>query len=148
MELKLNTIVLPEKTVTFDFPGCKGLSFDLTFLGKDELIKITKKATKHTYDKKTRQPKEETDPDAFMDLYAKAVVRGWSGFKAKYLPEFVLADISSLDPEEEIDYSEENAIYLLKNSTVLDNWVGGIVGELSNFSKQESKKKPVSSKTS
>jgi len=145
--MKISKIALPEKTVTFDFPGCDGLTFDITYLTKDELLKLLKKCSKQVLNKKTRQYEEQTDSDKFMDLYAARVIKGWDGFKVKYLTEFVLADISECDPDEEIEYQAEEASFLLKNSQVLDDWVSMILGDLENFTKGPSAKKLTGSKS-
>ena len=133
--MNLKDLVLPEKTITFDFPGFEGFQVQLTFLAKEEIVKLTKEATKTVYDKKTRQPREEFDSDKFLNLYSKRVIRGWSGLKLAYLKELLLINSEGQDPESELEFSEENAELLLKNSNIFDNWVSDTTGDLSNFTK-------------
>lgn len=133
--MNLKDLVLPEKTITFDFPGCKDFKVDLTFLSKEEIVKLTKKSTKTKIDKRTRQVSEEFDNDTFLSLYSERVIKGWSGLKLKYLQELLLVELKGQDPESELEYSTENAEELLKNSNVFDSWVSEVTGDLSNFSK-------------
>jgi hypothetical protein len=133
--MNLKDLVLSEKTITFDFPGYEGFQVDLTFLAKEEIVKITKESTKTVFDKKTRQPSEQFDSDKFLSLYSKRVIRNWTGLKLKYLQELILIKPDSGDLETELEYSEENAELLLKNSNIFDNWVSEMTGDLSNFSK-------------
>jgi len=42
-------------------------------------------------------------------------------------------DISQLDPEDELPYTQENAELLMKNSNNFDTWVTETVGDLENF---------------
>lgn len=135
--MELKSLLLPEKVVTFDFPGCPGLQFDLVFLSKESSQKIMKKCTVTKFNKQTRQPYEELDSDLFLEVYVRAIVKDWRGFKLKYLNDFVLAEFELDDEEQELEYSEENALELMKNSTVFDNWVSEVVSNLENFTKSK-----------
>lgn len=133
--MNLKDLVLSEKTITFDFPGFDDFKVDLTFLAKEEIVKLTKESTKTVYDKKTRQPSEQFDSDKFLKLYSKRVIKGWSGLKLKYLKDLILVNIEGQDEEAELEFNEDNAELLLKNSNIFDTWVSDITGDLSNFSK-------------
>jgi len=137
----LKGILLPEKTVTIEYPGLEGLEFDLTFLSKDEIARIMKKCTRKKVDPKTRQMKEEVDDDLFLSTYIKAVIKNWRGFKYKYLNEFTIWDESQVDDvEDEIDFDIEDAIELTKASPAFDNWISAQIEDLGNFTAQNLKK--------
>lgn len=131
--VSLATLMTPSKTVTIDFPGFKGFSVDLTYLAREELLKLRKKCVSTKFNKKTHQPEETIDDEKFLAEYVKAVIKGWSGLKFKYLENLLLVDISSLDPEDELGFTHENAEMLMKNSTSFDSWVTETVGDLENF---------------
>ena len=131
--VSLASLMTPSKTVSIDFPGYTGLEVDLCYLAREELLKLRKKCVSTKFDKKTRQPEEVLDEDKFLTEYCKSVIKGWKGFKYRYLEEFLLVDVSSLDPESELEYTQENAELLMKNSTTFDTWVTETVGELENF---------------
>lgn len=135
--MNLKDLVIQEKTMTFEFPGFDGFTVDLTYLGKEELLKLSKAATKTTFDKK-RQPKEEFDADKFLKNYSEKTIRGWKGLKIKYLKELTLIDPAGYEDEDEVEYSAENAELLLRNSNIFDNWVTDTVNELTNFTKSNS----------
>jgi hypothetical protein len=138
--MNLKDLVLQEKTMTFDFPGFEGFKVDLTYLGKEELLKLSKEATKTTWERKTNRPKEEFDADKFITLYSGKVIKGWKGLKIKYLKELTLIDPQDYDDEDEVEFNHENAELLLKNSTSFDNWITDTVNELTNFTKSSSQK--------
>lgn len=144
--MELKSLLLPEKTVTFDFPGCEGLTFDLAYLSKESNQALVKKCQKTKIDMKTRQPTTEFDDELFLNLYVANIIKGWKGFKLKFLKELVLADISTDMEEEELEYSEENAIELMKNSQIFDNWVSEVISDLENFTRSNSKLKSIVSK--
>ena len=133
--ISLASLMTPSKTVTIDFPGYKGMTVDLCYLAREELVKLRKKCVTTKFNKKTRQPEEELDEERFLVEYCKAVIKGWSGLKYKYLEELLLVDISSLDPEDELEFSQDNAETLMKNAGDFDTWVTEVTGDLENFTK-------------
>ena len=68
-----------------------------------------------------------------MIEYCKAVIKGWTGLKYRYLEELLLVDISALDPDDELVYTHDNAELLMRNSSDFDTWVTETVGDLENF---------------
>ena len=133
--MSLKDLLVEEKNIEIEYPGAEGFNVTLTFLGKDALTKIRNKATITKINKKTRTPEEELDTELFTKVYISAVLKGWSGFKYKYVGELIPADLSSVDEEDELEYSEENARLLMKHSSEFDTWVAEIVGDLQNFTK-------------
>ena len=131
--VSLSSLMTPSKTVSLDFPGYSGMEVSLCYLAREELLKLRKRCVSTRFDKKTRQPEEILDEDKFLVEYCKAVIKGWSGLKYRYLEELLLVDISSLDPEDELAYTQDNAETLMKNSNVFDTWVTETVGDLENF---------------
>ena len=85
------------------------------------------------WNKKTHQPIEEMDDDKFIVEYCKAVIKGWKGLKFSYLEELLLVDISNLNPDDCLPYTQDNAELLMKNATDFDTWVTETVGDLENF---------------
>ena len=131
--ISLSSLLTQSKTVSVDFPGYTGMSVELCYLGRDELIKLRKRCISTKFNRKTRQPEEELDEDKFIIEYCRAVIKGWSGIKFRYLEELLLVDVSNLDPEDELPYTQDNAELLMKNSNVFDTWVTEAVGDLENF---------------
>ena len=133
--VSLATLMTPSRTVEIDYPNYEGLKFKVTYLAREELIKLRKKCVVTKFDKKTRQPVEELNDDKFLVEYTKAIVKGWSGLKYKYLEELLLVDVSHLDPDDTLAYTQENAELLMKNAGEFDSWITETVGDLANFIK-------------
>ena len=136
--MDLKTMLLPEKTVTFDFPGCEGFKVDLAFLSKESNQAIFKKCQVQKFDTKTRQATTELDDELFLKLYVNSVIKGWKGLKLKYLKELVLVEVPASKEDEELEYSEDNALELMKNSNIFDTWIGEVISDLANFTKSSS----------
>lgn len=133
--LSLKSLLVPSKTVEVEFPGFSGFKLQLSFLSRETLVGIRKKATKVVF--KNRQPVDELNDDLFLELYVKNCIKGWTGLKLKYLDQIAPVDISGQDPEAELEYSEENALFLMKASSNFDAWVSEQVTELGNFQKNK-----------
>lgn len=131
--ISLSSLMTPSKTVTLDFPGYADMSVDLCYLAREELLKLRKRCITTKFNRKSRQPEEELDDEKFLIEYSKAVIKGWKGLKFRYLEELLLVDISNLDPDDELPYTQENAELLLKNAADFDTWVTETVGDLENF---------------
>jgi len=131
--ISLASLMTPSKTVEIDFPGYTGMSVSLCYLGREELVKLRKKCVTTKFDKKTRQPEEHLDENKFLTEYCKGVIKGWSGLKYRYLEELLLVDVSALDPDDELPFTQDNAELLMKNSGDFDSWVTETVSDLENF---------------
>lgn len=131
--LSLKSLLVPSKSVEVEFPGFEGFKLNLSFLSRETLVSIRKKSTKTTF--KNRQPIEELDDKLFLKLYVSAAIKGWSGFKYKYLNELAPADITEADYNKEVPYSEENALALMEASSNFDGFISETVSDLSAFTK-------------
>ena len=133
--VSLKSLLTPSKTVSVDFPGLDGFTVKLTYLAREELLKLRNRSVTQKLNKKTRAYEEQLDNDKFLTEYCKAIIKGWTGLKYKYLEELLLVDISDVEPDSELEYNQENAEILMKNAADFDNWVSESVGELENFTK-------------
>ena len=56
--VSLATLMTPSKTVTMDYPGIDGFTVDITYLAREELLKLRNRCLKQKFNKKTRQFEE------------------------------------------------------------------------------------------
>lgn len=138
MGISLKTLLVPSKEVEVDYPGLPGFKVKLSFLSRETLLNIRKKATKTTF--KNRQTSEELNDELFLQLYAQNSIKGWKGLKLRDLETLVPVDISGQDPDDELEYTEENALFLMKNSSNFDAFVSETVTDLGNFQSSSVKK--------
>lgn len=131
--LSLKSLLVPSKTVEVDYPGFNGFKINVVFLSRETLVGIRKKATKTSF--KNRQPVEELDDKLFLQLYVNACIKGWSGLKLSYLEQLAPVDLTGQDPEDELSYDQDNALFLMQASANFDSFISETVTELSNFTK-------------
>ena len=135
--VSLKSLLTPSKTVSIDYPGYDGFVVDLTYLSREELLKLRNRCVKQVLNRKTRAFEEKLDEDLFLVEYVQSIIKGWTGLKFKYLEEFLLVDITGQDPDKELDYTAENAELMMKNSGDFDQWVTDTVGDLENFTQSK-----------
>ena len=109
-----------------------GFKLQLAFLSRETLLNIRKKSTKTSF--KNRQAQEDFNEDLFLQLYVDASVKGWSGLKLAYLEQLAPVDLTGHEKDAELEFSEDNTLYLMKNSTNFDSFVSEQVTDLGNFS--------------
>ena len=134
-KVSLKTLLVPSKSVEVEYPGMPGFVVSLSFLSRETLQNIRKKATKTSF--KNRQPVEELNDEVFLELYVKESVKGWKGLKISYLEQLAPVDTTGMNPDDELEYGEENALYLMKSSVNFDSFVSEQVTDLGNFSKNK-----------
>lgn len=133
----LKALLVPSKNVEVEFPGFNDFKVEVVFLSRETLSSIRKKATKTSY--KNRQPVEELDDNLFLQLYVNACVKGWKGLKLPYLDQLAPVDLTGQDMEAELEFSQDNALFLMKNSANFDSFVSETVTDLSAFTKPSTK---------
>jgi len=131
---KIKNLIAKETTSWVEFPDIEGFKIELVYLNREDLQKIRNRSLTFKFNKRTRQREEEIDNDKFLEAYSEKAIKGWKGLKAKHLPVLFPADISSMDPEENIEYDEEDALELLKNSTIFDQFITDCMNDFEQFS--------------
>lgn len=131
-EISLKSLLVPSKTVEVEYPGMPGFTVKLAFLTREALVNIRKKSVKTVF--KNRQPADEFNEELFLELYTKAAIKGWDGLKLSYVEQLAPVDLSGQNPDSTLGYTEENALYLMKESSNFDAFVSEQVSDLGNFS--------------
>ena len=138
MAISLKTLLVPSKEVEVEYPGMPGFKVNVSFLSRETLVNIRKKATKTTF--KNRQPQEELNDELFLQLYVQSAVKGWKGLKLSYLEELAPVDLTGQNKDDELEYTEENALFLMKSSANFDAFISEMVTDLGNFQASSEKK--------
>ncbi len=135
--ISLSSLLTPSKTVEIDYPEFEGFTVELTYLAREELLKLRNRTLKQKFNKKTRAFEETMDEELFLTEYVKAVIKGWKGLKYEYVSQLLLIDTTNVDLQDELRHTQENAELLMKNSGDFDTWVTEVVGDLENFTRDK-----------
>jgi hypothetical protein len=132
--MKLTQYLKTRMEAWVPFEGFDGFEVKLAYLSREELSKIRNSVARTSFNPKTRQKEETVDSELFMKEFVKAAVLDWKGFTldmaTKILPLEVPADV---DLAGEIEFSQENALDLAKNSPVFDGWLNDVIFDLEIF---------------
>jgi len=128
--------MVTEKITEVDFPDIDGFKVQLCYVGRDRMMKIRNQALVYKFNKRTRQREEEVDNDKFLELYSEAVIKGWSGLNVRGLATLLPIDTSGSDAKEDVPYSPDDALLLLKNSTIFDQFVTDSLNNFEVFEKE------------
>ena len=131
---KIGNLIAKETATWVDFPEIDGFEINLIYLTRDDLMKVRNRALTYKFNKRTRQREEEVDNDKFLEAYAERAIKGWRGLKVKHLPILLPVDISTLDGEENVEYTEDDALDHLKNSTIFDQFITDCMNDFEQFS--------------
>lgn len=131
-QLSLKSMLVPSKTNVVEYPGMPGFEVTISFLSREILQSIRKKSTKTTF--KNRQPIEELNDELFLELYVQNAIKGWKGLKMSYLEQLAPVEVSADQADSELEYTQDNALALMKASTSFDSFISEQVTDLGNFS--------------
>jgi hypothetical protein len=131
--MELKSLLVDSKTTWVEFPGLEGFEVELANLSRKELMALRKKCTTNKFNRKTRAFEENLDDNKFVKEFSLSTVKGWRGLKLEYLEDLLLVDLKGQDPTKELEWTEENAIQLVENSSEFDNWLNEVVFDLENF---------------
>ena len=145
---KIASLHAQETTIEVEYPEIDGFIISLAYLNRDDLMKIRNKSLTYKFNKRTRQREEEIDNDKFLDEYTKRAIKGWKGLYVRDLPQLLPIDMANADPNESIDYNETEALELIKNSTVFDQFVTDAMQDYEKFTIEAKEQEIKNSKTS
>lgn len=134
---KIKNMIAEQSSIWVEYPDIDGFEVNLAYLTREDLMKIRNASLTFKFNKRTRQREEEIDNDRFLENYAEKAIISWKGLKVKHMPALMPVDISGMDANEEIEYSNEDAIELLKNSTVFDQFITDTMNDFEQFSKKK-----------
>ena len=138
--MELKSLLVDSKTTWVEFPGSEGFEVELANLSRKELQNLRKNCIQNKFNRKTRMYEESLDDEKFVKEFTLKTVKGWKGLKLKYLEDLLLVDYPKKDADVELEYTEDNALTLVENSTEFDNWLNEVVFDLDNFRSKEPEK--------
>ena len=136
--MDLKSLLVDSKTTWVEFPGLDGFEVELANLSRKELVNLRKKCTQSKFNRKTRAFEETLDDEKFVKEFSEATIKNWKGLKLSYLEDLILVDLKGQNLEDEMEYTLENALVLVENSSEFDNWLNEVVFDLENFRSKQS----------
>lgn len=129
----VKNLMVKEKVTEVEFPDLDDFYVSVCYIGRDKLTKIRNQSLVYKFNKRTRQREEEVDSDKFLELYSNAVIKGWRGLTVGKLGKLLPIDTTKMDKEEEVPYSADDALELLKNSPIFDQFITDTLNDFEVF---------------
>lgn len=134
----INKVKSTEKVIEVEYPDIKGFKIKLNYLGRDSIARIRDESSETKYNTKTRRTEETTNDEKFLEGYSKAIIKGWSGLKMKDLSKLIPVDLSMIDnPNEDVPFSDEEALELIRESTVFDQFISSVISDVERFNEEK-----------
>lgn len=113
------------------------VSFDLSFLNKTELQKMTSRHTSIKINRKTHNKEEDLDIENLRKEMCERCVHGWHGVTYRYLQTIMPIDVSEVENlDEEIEFSQETLMQVIENSYDLDGWIFETVKDIAKMKEE------------
>lgn len=129
--INLKDIALDTKQIEVEYPGLEGFILQLNHISKNKSREILKASEKVTM--KSGRPVSGMDDDKFNELFVEASISGWKGLTLEHLDNLMLLNLEGHDLSEEVPFSIDNGVMLMKNSAAFDEWINGIVFQIDSF---------------
>lgn len=134
----IKNLMVTDKTVDVQFPDSDTFYVSLAYLSREKLVKVRNRSLVVKFNKRSRQREEEVDNDKFLEEYARAVVKGWRGLTIRELSKLMPIETTGANLEQDVPYSEEDALELLRNSTIFDQFVTDTMNDFEVFENEKS----------
>jgi len=125
---------IKNRTIEAEYPDIEDFIVTFNYVSKEDLLKIREEAMTFTFNKKTREREDVVDSEKFTEMYIDSAIISWTGLKMKHLPELLVVDISESDPEEIIEYTQEEARFLATTSSDFDLFITEVMNDYEKFS--------------
>ena len=129
--MKLSELVVDTKTVWVPFDGVPGFEVELNYIPRTEMTRLIKDCQVSKLNRKTRQVEMELDEEKFLKRFVDKAINDWKGLNSSNVGEFLPVD--STENEVEIEFSQESAILLVKESQEFDDWINSKITEIDTF---------------
>ncbi|PKP53819.1 MAG: hypothetical protein CVT92_02485 [Bacteroidetes bacterium HGW-Bacteroidetes-1] len=135
--MRLSDIAVKNNVAPVTYDDTFKVSFDLMFLPKRELQKITASNTKMKANPKTHVMEEQMDSEAVRKEICQMCVKGWKNVTYKWLANHINVDLTKVNPDEELPFSQDNLTDLMEMMYGLDGWIFDSVKNAANFKDEQ-----------
>tara|TARA_B110000211_G_C13760897_1_gene413098 strand:+ start:44 stop:448 length:405 start_codon:yes stop_codon:yes gene_type:complete len=131
--MNLKDLSIETKSVSVPFAALPGFNVTIGYMSKPVTRRLAKEATESKMDGGGNIISDFNN-ETFMEAFCKESVKGWEGLTYAMAAQLLLLDEDKIDDlNKEVVFSHDNALHLLKESTIFDNWINERVNDLSTF---------------
>jgi hypothetical protein len=131
--MKLKDLIVDAKTVWVPFDGHEDFEVEMAYVSRTEMSKLVKSCQESKMNRSTRQIETELNSEKFLSAFVKRVILGWRGLSMEILAEFVPIEYDADNADKELPYDDANALFLIKESQMFDDWLNEKVNDIDTF---------------
>lgn len=129
--------MINDKIIEVEFPDSDNFYVSLAYLSREKLVKIRNRSLVIKFNKRSRQREEEVDNDKFLEEYSREVVKGWRGLTIRELARIMPIETAGANLDQEVPYTEEDALALLQGSPIFDQFVTDCMNDFEIFERDK-----------
>ena len=133
----IKNLMISDKIIEVEFPDSNGFYVNLAYLSRDKLVKIRNRSLVVKFNKRSRQREEEVDNEKFLEEYSREVIKGWRGLTIRELARIMPVETSNANLDQEVPYTQEDALALLQGSPIFDQFVTDCMNDFELFEREK-----------
>ncbi|WWS25072.1 hypothetical protein vBKpnAMK6_00118 [Klebsiella phage vB_Kpn_AM_K6] len=138
MSINLKDIALDTKQITVAYPGLPHFKLKVNYVSR-KLSKKILEAAQETQFVNGIAVKVQND-DKFAEEFVKVAIEGWEGLTVADVEKLMLIDVPEDRLGDKVEFSIDNAVMLVRNSSAFETWMNSTVFHLDTF--RDSKPEP------
>ena len=138
MSINLKDIALDTKQITVAYPGLPHFKLKVNYVSRKLSKKILEAAQENQFVNGIAV-KVQND-DKFAEEFVKVAIAGWEGLTVADVEKLMLIEVPEDRLDDKVEFSIDNAMMLVRNSSAFETWMNSTVFHLDTF--RDSKSEP------
>lgn len=131
MNINLKDIALDTKQITIAYPGLPHFKLKVNYVSRKLSKKILEAAQENQFVNGIAV-KVQND-DKFAEEFVKVAIAGWEGLTVADVEKLMLIEVPEDRLEDKVEFSIDNAMMLVRNSSAFETWMNSTVFHLDTF---------------
>jgi len=129
----LDELMVNIDSVWVPFEGQSPFEVQLSYIPRTEMTKLVESCQETKMSRSTRQMEKTLNSEKFLSKFVDRAIVSWKGLELQVLENFIPIRYEEGKEKEELKFSRENAIKLLKESQLFDDWVNEKISDIDTF---------------
>jgi len=136
----LSKLAVKEKTIDVEYPGMPGFVVKIGYMPRETLVSIREQCLSNKYNPRTRVREDVVNNEEFTKLFIEKAIKGWEGLTLEYVSKLMPVNLEGQNPKENVPYTPEDALLLVQQSTMFDQFITDATSDIASFSEVKKQK--------
>ncbi|ATS94098.1 tape measure chaperone [Pectobacterium phage DU_PP_V] len=129
--INLRDISVSTREIEVVYEGMPNFKITLAYMSRAQSKKVVEASKKGEW--VNGQLVHSQNEDLFTESFVKEAIKGWTGLTLGDVEKLMLVDFGDQDPNTPIEFSIDNAVMLMRESTAFDSFINRTVFHLDSF---------------